>query len=97
MQVYLYDPHPGYGGAMISLPKPIKKVVDSLNGKAMELNEAIEKIKEAAENLGYASVEVEAHDKTDSVLSNANYSFICLTLREGDPYPAHAFRAICFK
>lgn len=39
-----YDPHPGFGGAIISMPAAVKKVADELNGKKISLREAIAKI-----------------------------------------------------
>ena len=41
-----YDPHPGFAGAMIPIPKLVKKVADELaEKKIMRLGTAVEKIK----------------------------------------------------
>lgn len=44
-----YDPHPGFGGAMIPMPSAVKKVADELNGKTMALREAIAKLQAVTE------------------------------------------------
>ncbi len=40
-----YNPHPGFGGAIIPLPSAIKQVVDDLAGQQVTLQEAIDKVK----------------------------------------------------
>ncbi len=40
----LYDPHPGFAGAVVPLPVPMKKVIDGLDGKVMSLEEALEQM-----------------------------------------------------
>ena len=40
-----FDPHPGFGGAAVPLPPPIKEAADNLNGQKMSLEDALEKIK----------------------------------------------------
>ena len=60
--VELYDPHPGFAGAAVPLPKSMKKIVDELNGRKMTLEDALENLSSVAEgggtihlveNLGY--------------------------------------------
>ena len=46
-KVRLFDPHPGFGGAAVPLPQPIKKVVDELDGQTMYLHEAIRVLDES--------------------------------------------------
>jgi len=41
-----YDPHPGLAGAMIPLPKDVKKVADGMDGQLLSLREAIRKIQQ---------------------------------------------------
>jgi hypothetical protein len=50
--VELYDSHPGFAGAMVPLPKPMKEIADILCGEKMTLEEAIEKISPVAELIG---------------------------------------------
>lgn len=52
MKVLFYDPHPGFGGAAIALPKEVKKVVEELNNRELEIEEAIEKIRRVAPKIG---------------------------------------------
>jgi len=48
-QYEFYDPHPGgISGAIVPLPTHMKSVADSLNGKTITLEEAVEKIGEGA-------------------------------------------------
>ena len=48
-KVKLYDPHPGFLGAILPLPKPMKDLADRLNGKVMDLEECLKFIKKEAE------------------------------------------------
>jgi hypothetical protein len=50
--VELYDSHPGFAGAFVPLPKPMKEIADSLCGQKMTLEEAIEKITPASKLTG---------------------------------------------
>lgn len=43
-----YDPHPGFGGAIIPMPATVKNAADELNEKTMTLREAIAKIQAVA-------------------------------------------------
>ena len=40
-----YDPHPGFAGAAIPIPGPVKAAADALDGKSMTLREALAKIR----------------------------------------------------
>ncbi|MBU0470141.1 MAG: hypothetical protein KKA62_01505 [Nanoarchaeota archaeon] len=53
-KVELYDPHPGFAGAAVPLPKSMKEFADELNGQQMTLEEALEKLSPVAEDLGGA-------------------------------------------
>ena len=81
-----YDPHPGFGGAIVPLPSKIKQVADWLNGKRLSINVAVKKIKKAT---GVHS-KVEVKD-----------GWICLwignlNLEQGKG-PLHTFKVISFK
>ena len=43
--VTFYEPHPGFGGAAVPLPGPVKTAIDELSGKTITLRQGIEKIK----------------------------------------------------
>lgn len=43
--VTFYEPHPGFGGAAVPLPGPVKIAIDELDGKTMTLRQGIAKIK----------------------------------------------------
>jgi hypothetical protein len=87
--VRLYDPHPGFAGAIIPLPQSLKDVADWLNGRVMALDEVIEVIINAAETLDFHSFEVKSHEKVED-------SFITITLYEDTSYPCHSFRVISY-
>jgi len=61
-EVKLYDPHPGFGGALLPLPRPMKEIADKLNGQSMSLEKAIEMISSVAEKIG-GKVAVEEEHK----------------------------------
>ena len=42
-----YDPHPGFAGASIPIPGPVKKAAEALDGKTMSLRDAIALIQAA--------------------------------------------------
>jgi hypothetical protein len=50
-QVKFYNPHPGFGGALLPLPTSMKRLADSLDGQVMTLEQAIEKLTPAAKEL----------------------------------------------
>lgn len=50
--VKLYDPHPGFAGAVVPLPTPMKNVADGLAGKTMSLEEVLEQMSPAASKCG---------------------------------------------
>ena len=76
-----FDPHPGFGGAMIPIPKPVRKVANEINGKSMTLREAVAKI--------------QAVTKGEVSISN-NYDFVSLKIKEKSGV-RHCFRVIRFK
>lgn len=51
-----FDPHPGFAGAMIPIPEPVRLVANKLAGKRMPLREAVAQIKAVTEG------EVSVHD-----------------------------------
>jgi len=49
--VKFFDPHPGFGGAVIALPSDIKAIIDAFDGKKAELADillALGKVPKAA-------------------------------------------------
>lgn len=83
MKVLLYDPHPGFGGAAIPLPNEVKKVVDQLTNCILEIDQAIDKIKQAAPKIG-----------TVEVSKQSDYILMFWTLPNG---VMHGWRVIRFK
>lgn len=91
-----YDPHPGIAGAAIKLPEVISIAVKKLDGKEMEISDAVKIIQEAAnvviakKQFGSAKVEVQKE-----------YKCIGVTLVAGkggkNDFPKHKFRVIRFK
>lgn len=82
--VTFYEPHPGFGGAVVPLPGPIKTVIDKLDGKTMTLRQGIEKIKAA----GIGQLEI-----------LEDYGCIMLNLGEWPPKkaPCHTWMIIKYK
>lgn len=76
-----YDPHPGFAGAAIPIPGPIKVIADTLNGETLPLSEAIACFR--AVGIG----EIELH---------ADEGWIGLRLPFGDG-GFHLFRVIRFR
>jgi hypothetical protein len=88
-----YDPHPGIGGAVVPMPRPIKKVADELAGKSMTLREAVQKVEEAA---GQGIVKVVSEPEFHYI------RFETKTLKqaleeESDDNPRHSWRVIRFR
>lgn len=77
-----FDPHPGFAGAAISIPREVKAVADGLNGKRMSLRRAVNKIKAVTRG------KVEA-------VSDPRHNFIGLTVRSG--VLIHFFRVIRYR
>ena len=77
-----YDPHPGFAGAAIPIPGPIKQIADQLNGKRLSLNEAVAQLR--AVGIG----EIEVVDK---------YNFLKLFLDGGGRYASHMFCVIKYR
>ncbi len=61
-KVELYDPHPGFAGAAVPLPQPMKILADGLAGQSMTLEQALKIIAPAAEKLGGVAAVVEKFD-----------------------------------
>lgn len=76
-----YDPHPGFAGAEIPIPTPVKTVADNLNGKRMTLAEAVKKIQAVTKGI------VKVVDE---------YSYISLTMTERDG-SFNAYKVISFR
>lgn len=77
-----FDPHPGFAGAAIPIPGPIKKVADELDGQTMPLREAVDRLR--AVGIGTIKVVPE-------------YDYIALRLGGGDRYVGHLFRVIKYR
>lgn len=46
MQVYeFYDPHPGFAGALVPIPQPVRQVAHELAGQHLPLDEALKRIR----------------------------------------------------
>ncbi|MBN2052044.1 hypothetical protein JW756_00915 [Candidatus Woesearchaeota archaeon] len=83
-KVKLYNPHPGIGGALLPLPKPMKDIADKLNRKSMSLDKAIEMISQVAKKVGGQVAVVEEH------------KYIRFQIKEPNNY-VHVYRLICYK
>lgn len=77
-----FDPHPGFLGAAIPIPSPIKAVADALAGQTLPLREALQRLKDVG--IG----EIELH---------ADQGWIALRLDGGARYASHLFRVIRFR
>lgn len=75
-----FDPHPGFGGAIIPIPEAIKRVADELSGKTMSLRNAVAKIRKATKG-------------KVSIVQDHNFILLELTSSNG---MCHAFRVIRF-
>lgn len=42
--MHFYEPHPGFAGATIPIPSPVKKIADDLDSKTMSLHDAVARI-----------------------------------------------------
>jgi hypothetical protein len=102
-KVILFDPHPGFAGAAIPLPSSILEQVKELDGRTMELDEAIALIEEAATKVkGFHKITVKSVESTQSFLDigdpDKNTFFICVTAQETEEkYPKYSFCAIRYK
>lgn len=88
-QVTLYDPHPGFAGAMIPIPAAVKRVADALDGQTLPLGEAVARIQ------AVTSGHVEA-------VTDIAHQYISLWIGAGSsPYGqrwlGHSFRVIRFR
>jgi hypothetical protein len=82
--VELYDPHPGFSGAVVPLPKQLKKVADSLNGKRIVLEDVLKMITHEAEKEG------------GSVNLVDDYNYIKYSYKQ-DTGKQHHFRLLRYK
>lgn len=57
MLVRFFDPHPGIGGATVPLPIEIKSIVDSFDGKEVELADLLLALRKITEAICWASLE----------------------------------------
>lgn len=62
-----FDPHPGFAGALIPIPGPVRKVANDLNGESMTLREAVARIQavtngEVSVKDGWISLELHRSD-----------------------------------
>ena len=46
-----YDPHPGFAGAAIKIPDVVRLVANAMNGKEMEVADAVRILQDAANTL----------------------------------------------
>lgn len=89
-----YDPHPGRTGAGIALPEIIQLIAKGLDGKEMEVSDAVRIIQDAANALVsdefFGDAKVEDHKE-----------YIGLVLTEGEggveDFPKHTFRVIRYR
>ncbi len=84
-KVTFYDPHPGFGGAIIPLPRPLKVIAEKLNGQNITLEEALGLIELAANKL--------AVHKEVSIVEDYKY----ISFRYGDGRAIHSFRLIRYR
>lgn len=77
-----FDPHPGFAGAAIPIPEPVKKVADELSGETMSLKEAVTRLRA----VGIGSIEVVP-----------KYGYIGLRLGGDGCHAKHFFRVIRYR
>ena len=85
-KVRLYDPHPGFAGAAIQLPAPLKKLADSLDGKVTTLEETVKTIRGLAGPIFGKNYEVEDAEE---------HNFISFSIKAGQA--EHYFRLIRYE
>ena len=103
--VEFYDPHPGFAGAAIRFPQPLKEIADSLNGVEGTVENAIILFQEVGDNLvaqkRFGKVTVNRVDQLFADGLPLDDPFISVWLTEGNgdanKYPSHSFKAICYK
>jgi len=78
-----FDPHPGFAGAAIPIPGPVKKVADELDGQTLSLKEAVARL----QAVGIGTIEVVSE-----------HDYIGLRLGDvGGRYACHFFRVIRYR
>lgn len=87
--VELYDPHPGFLGAVRPLPAELKKVANQLNGQKMVLEDVLLQFRNVAAKIG-GTVSLEEKFKFISYI----YPEVKEEEEEG---PVHYFRLIRYK
>lgn len=84
-KVELYDPHPGFLGAVMPLPRPMKDLAASLDGAILSLDEVIDRLTPMAESLGGRLRVVE------------KYQYISFQLGNEDDLPMHMYRLLRYR
>lgn len=77
-----FDPHPGFAGAAIRIPEPIRLIANELDGKTMSLRDAVKRI----ESAGIGKVNVVP-----------KYTYIALWLGSDPNKRQHMFRVIRYR
>jgi len=83
-EIKLYDPHPGIGGALLPLPKPMRDIAEKLNGQSMSLEEVIKMISPVAEKVGGKVAVVEKHGYISFQIKDSHNRI-------------HLYRLLCYK
>ena len=77
-----FNPHPGFAGAAIPIPGPMKTAAENLDGQEMSLKDAVERLKA----VGIGRIEVVP-----------KYDYISLWLDGSGRHASHMFRVICYR
>lgn len=83
-KVELYDPHPGFAGAAVPLPKAMKDAADELNGQSLVLEDVLTNLSPVAEEIGGTLEVVE------------KYNFIGFRIKESSGRE-HFYRLIMYR
>jgi hypothetical protein len=93
MLVKFHDPHPGFAGASIRFPEPLRQVANELDGMTGTIEDAIALLQEAGDKLVKKK-----HFGKCKVTNVESYEYIMVSLHEGsgdeNKYPVHTFKAI---
>jgi len=82
MLVNFHNPHPGFSGCLFPIPKIIKELADSIDGKTMELDEVLEQFNALSNSI----------DMTVKKCSNS----IILKQEQEEQDMTNVWRIICF-
>lgn len=85
MKIKLHDPHPGFGGAIIALPKQIKALVDQLNGQEIDLSDCLDRFREEAKQI-----------PCKTIIESCDREFIRMQLEQSDGF-IHSWRLLRYK